>query len=567
MCTLCAALNPADLTAATETHTPEAIDILSGFSRVRGFTTVTTPAVNTLDTLANYLVSGYWAEQGGQQKSFTLGTNRQVTVDLSGLADAATRYVARAALSAWSDVTGINFVDSANAQITFDDEDSGAYSYFQTMGTSIQYSVINIEKNWDSDPVSINSYWFQTYLHEIGHALGLGHAGSYNGSATWGRDNNFTNDSWQATVMSYFSQTENTSTGASFAFTATAMAADILAMQTLYGSNFQTRAGDTVYGNNSNVTGYLGDLFDQWLGGSAETDAIYIGNNITMTLFDTGGIDTLDVSGTSIAQRVDLNSEAKSDVAGLRGNIIIARGTVIENAIGGSGNDTLAGNGAANSLTGGIGADWLDGRGGNDTLLGGIGNDTLIGGAGADLLVSGQGNDRFEGGSETDTVSYDGTTESLRIDFARPGLNAGAALGDSFAGIESIISGDGFDFLFGNRKANIFNGMGGDDQIFGRGGSDWLDGGLGNDALTGGGGSDTFIFNGGADVVHDFADNVDTISLALDLFGGAALTVAEALAYAIVEAGNIVFHFTDTDTLTLTGRTNIAALSDDLIFA
>ena len=56
----------------------------------------------------------------------------------------------------------------------------------------------------------LNTYAFQTYIHEIGHALGLGHPGNYNGEARYPNDAEFQNDSWAMSIMSYFGQTENT---------------------------------------------------------------------------------------------------------------------------------------------------------------------------------------------------------------------------------------------------------------------------------------------------------------------------------------------------------------------
>ncbi|MFP3701649.1 M10 family metallopeptidase C-terminal domain-containing protein, partial [Burkholderia sp. SIMBA_013] len=83
-------------------------------------------------------------------------------------------------------------------------------------------------------------------------------------------------------------------------------------------------------------------------------------------VWDGGGEDTLDFSGFAHKQNINLNAEAFSDVGGLRGNVSIAKGVVVENAIGGSGSDSLTGNHAHNRLKGG---------GGSDTLRGGAGAD------------------------------------------------------------------------------------------------------------------------------------------------------------------------------------------------
>ena len=74
----------------------------------------------------------------------------------------------------------------------------------------------------------------------------------------------FSHDSWQYSVMSYFSQSTNTTINASDAYPITPMIADIVAIQNLYGSPIEINAGDTVYGYESNVEGYMSQFFDQW---------------------------------------------------------------------------------------------------------------------------------------------------------------------------------------------------------------------------------------------------------------------------------------------------------------
>lgn len=334
-------------------------------------------AFGTNDQLAAYLTDGYWAAEGNiahQWSNLTVSIN----IDELGSAD---QTLATTALQLWEDVSGLSFVyTSGAADITFTDNGfSSAYanaSWYVPSGNMIS-ATVNISLDWGGGyGSSFNSYRFQTFIHEIGHALGLGHQGPYDGSASYPVDAVYDNDSWNLSVMSYFSQTENTAIFADFAYVLTPQLVDIIAIQNLYGAG-NARSTDTVYGD-VNTTGL--DMYG----------TNFIGMP-TVTVFDSGGVDTLNFSGYSGNQVISLASESFSNVHGLESNWAIARGVDIENAVGGGGNDVISGNDLDNTLTGNAGGDSLYGYGGNDTFyyVDGVaaGSDEILdGGSGSDRI-------------------------------------------------------------------------------------------------------------------------------------------------------------------------------------
>lgn len=392
---------------------------------------------------------------------------------------------------------------------------------------------------------------YYTLLHEVGHTLGLTHLGGSLDPAMF---------SVQFSIMSAQMYPGQAPPFFTLDLPTTPMLLDVAALQHLYGANYTTNSGNTVYSWSQQT----GEMFIDGVGQGANPN-----NKIFMTLWDGGGNDTYDFSNYATNLSVDLRpghwstpSSAQRPALGFEGGFILAEGSIanaylynddprslIENAIGGSGNDVLVGNAANNILTG---------NGGDDTFFYVDGEDRYFGG------TKGANGDTADfslaeaGIIVAPTQAF--TTVVIGGRIIKIPIQPGTALADFAGGTyvvthasnEKIATLTGIENITGSRFDDTIVGDGGNNILSGLDGNDQIDGGAGADTMIGGRGNDTYVVDNVGDVVDESTGG---------FFNTGIDTVYSTISFSLDNAKQVRG---DVENLSLSGSSNINGTGNEL---
>jgi serralysin len=395
----------------------------------------------------------------------------------------------RLALASWGNVANITFTEVAESASNMGDlriawtnkTDTNAAAWasypnnYWASGGDVWLSAPTMG-SYSASAWQAGGFAYATLIHELGHALGLKHPFEDPPVLPTAQDSS------QYSVMSYTDHPNNvfrhvTATaggGYTFSYSSvqpdTPMLYDVAAMQYMYGANTTYKTGNDTYTFDS-ATPFYRTLWD-----AGGTDTISVANFTRGCSIDLqpGHFSTLSIVSDALPKGYTGGTSANYDGTD---NLAIAFGCTIENAIGGSGNDTLIGNSADNQLSGGAG---------DDTLNGGLGNDVIDGGDGVDIAV-------LSGVLSSYTVSFNATANLYTVSGAQSGTDtytrveyfqfADLSRTASQLALASLtLAGTASnDVLLGGTGNDTINALAGNDRLTGSGGNDALDGGLGTD--------------------------------------------------------------------------------------
>ena len=507
-------------------------------------------------------------------------------------------YSISATTMAWTDSQKDTMRDamdliSSVCGITFTEVEGNADKNFQLVQTISTYAGYSGYPYDDTFVVDVDDFDINVLVHELCHAVGIGHPFEAGEGTTALAgvvqpqdlgDHDLNTSYW--TVMSYGYQMPSALDLPVGTPTPPMSTFDIAALQALYGMNSETKSGDTVWAPPTEI----------------------------IAIWDGGGTDSIDFSSASEDSVLDLRSapldgtadsggyESYSPSAEFGGAYLISRGVEIEAAYGGSGDDLIRGSGGGNLI---------DGGGGDDLIYPGMGPDYVIGESGNDIFylepdgiwgsefyarnvgyedhigsnqsLSLAGRNRFEsvldGGDDQDTIVLTSSNDAFFLHDSLSGHHESVSTTvDSLSvdttprivSVETIDGGDGddlidltsFDYSLAATAMRLTGGLGddiiwagaGDDQLDGGDGDDVLFGGAGADTLAGGLGIDTFQFtaSSGSDQITDF----DLIDDRIQLFALKNSSTAWGFVDGLMTWGSVEIEFAGLESMRLDDLSN-----------